>query len=426
MTGETIAAAAIEELTRAAASLRNVTLNVTFDCKLRCVYCPTISPDWHGVDADAAFLEEMLFFIRDNRVAEVSFGMWGDTLAMPDWYRIAEKLRPLGVRMNIHSAFNRLLDDAEVDILSSFSTIMMSIDTPRIAVQKEIRKGLDVRTLIYNLHQIRARALERGERPRIEWTCVLTDRIAQHVPELVGFALSNGIDHLAFNDLGQYEDLNHGLRNVFELRGESLIRAIDAIERAMALAQRKGLSIHMAFFDRLLRLREAQLRRTNGEVDGSVPPASEFDDVGVELIPGKAAFHSDPLPAGKTRLCTQPWDSITLSPEGEIYPCCIFNRSLGKAVDRQEIHAVIDNADYRSLRAQLLTGDITEACCRNCPITPAVEPNVLASEVRRKYEEAESRRNGAGELSDANKDFPTPRVRTGHLLDKLKARLPLG
>lgn len=67
-------------------------------------------------------------------------------------------------------------------------------------------------------------------------------------------------------------------------------------------------------------------------------------------------------------VCTWPWRSMTIAWDGDVVPCCYdYNKRyvLGN-IHESNLTEIWNGAPMRALRAEFLSGDVTNQLCRNC------------------------------------------------------------
>lgn len=210
-------------------------------CNLRCVYCPQgTHPDEFHADTSDQQLDQILNYIETHDVTKVSLGYYGETTMIDGWERHCLRLLDRGLYITLVSNHAKLLKPTEVEVMSRFSELQISLDTVDVNVLKSVRKAVDARTIIYNTQQIQAQAIREGRPgPKIVWTSVLCSDVVFGIVDFVAMAVSCGIKHLNFNFVGNFESARKTL-NVFDMSTPDFMRAVELIEQARRLANRHG------------------------------------------------------------------------------------------------------------------------------------------------------------------------------------------
>jgi radical SAM protein with 4Fe4S-binding SPASM domain len=352
-------------LLKAASPLWTANLQFTGDCNLKCTYCGHAQSGWSGTRMTEPMLEQILDFILQDRVKRVMVGFFGEATLFQGWEKVCGRLLDGGVELATNSNFQRPLRAEEVDILSRFTEVAMSIDTVDPELQKRLRPPMDVRNLVHALHRIRGRALAAGRKePHFIWTGVLTPEVVPLLPELFSYAKSCGIRYLNMNDVTPIEE-SASMANLFDLEDDDFIRMTGQLGEAVTLAETLGLHL-TAPLDRIAGRLERAQRRKRGEACPEPPK------VRIPTFQGTAVFPFERIPEGKVGLCLAPWISANVMPTGEVFPCCFQNQVMGRIEAGQGLSEILDNDRYKAFRAALLTGKHLNETCRNCILVQKV------------------------------------------------------
>lgn len=314
-------------------------------------------------------LGELVGYAKEKN-AFVDISYYGDSTFHPQFYDFARQIIDAGVPLAITSNFARLLRDEEVGVVARCRTVSFSFDTDDRDAAKAIRKGLDLRTLAFNILRVRAHCLKNSlPVPPLTVHAVLVDRTVRDLPNLVAFAASLGVNRVGCNELAEMDGARGDLRNIADLRGLELMVAITSIREAKELAARLGVQFYFS---------GEQLARIEAAAAGRVKEDSPR--VGREGIQGTYYFRGDEalaLEPGMTRNCLEPWTGPILNPNGEVYPCCARGTVMGVVGKEGSLKDVHDNAAHRKLRLSLLTGENLDAECQLCHIAAQTTPAEL-------------------------------------------------
>jgi MoaA/NifB/PqqE/SkfB family radical SAM enzyme len=374
-------AAATQEIDMTAAPKRMTRVITTFTtrCNLRCAYCPEGShPESFYGDMKPELLEEIINYAKSHSIrVDVSF--YGESMFHPRFAEYATKILDAGIRLDITSNLARLLTDEEIAIVARCGTMSFSFDTVDPEAAKAIRKGLDLRTLTFNILRIRAYCVRTGTPvPSFILKAVLTDQTANGLPSLIAFASSMGLDTVCLNELATMEGTLGTLVNVAALRGEALRAALDSIDEAKALAERLGIRLYCSGQEPA-RLIDAASRVSEETI---VPETRKGIAADFYYVGSDRALDLKP---GSTRLCHEPWVSPLIDPKGVVYPCCSRGTVMGVVGAGVSLADVHSNEAFRSLRRSLLTGENLDDDCRRCSLAPEGTPEKLQSQVSRLF-----------------------------------------
>ncbi len=368
--------------------LKQLAFLFTSSCNLRCVYCPqSLHPENH--DASPWLIRHILDFVRDTGIQKVTLGFYGDTLCYKGWETYTTELLDMGVDLNLCSNFNHRLSENEILTLSRFKEIQYSIDTIDRDVFKAIRPPADIRTILHNLVLINSKAIcNNTPKPKTIWNCTLTNKVTSGLEALVGSAIHLGVSRIVFNELVRFQEASGGVKSIFELEGTEFIEALEHLEKAQDLATDAGIEIKFSlqYWDKLVEIKkEMEREQTSGD---SVTKLNRVNPL--QAIQGTADFHAERtesnLLPNQTRMCPEPWSNIFISAEGDIFSCCVRGQSLGRITQNHGIGEILRNASYRDLRRQLLTGNVTDKSCKECPLLPAGDIEPFVQSIRQGYQ----------------------------------------
>lgn len=360
------------DLTAQSPRLRRISTTFTTRCNLRCVYCPEGShaEEWYG-EMTPEMLQRIIDCAKDKK-AYVDISFYGDSTFHERFGEFAGAIIDSGVELAITSNFARLLRDDEIAVVARCRTVAFSFDTPDRDDAKAIRKGLDLRSLLYNVIRVRAHCLEHGlPVPPFTLNAVLTDDTVGGLPSLIAFAASMGVQRVTGCEFGEQEGATTHMRNVADLRGEDLERAVASIDAAAELAKKLGVELVLSGEQRqrIQAAVEGRLSATRGSREG---------------IQGKSWFYGNEvmeLAPGMTRNCTEPWSGPIVNPKGDVHPCCARGTVMGIVDEKTSLNDVLNNEAYRKLRYSLLTGEGLDDECASCHLYAQVTPAALQARV---------------------------------------------
>lgn len=344
--------------------IQRFVLEVSGECNLRCVYCPQAGESYVPTKAlSEGMFEDVLEYLKRHPISEIDLTGTGDISMAPDWAGKSERLLALGIKLIVTMNMGRILQDHEVETLSKFTEITISLDTIDRKILNTIRKAVDVRTIVYNM--MRIRAAERRNNTNVRWviSAVYTAEIAERLPELASFAVAFGANRFQIQDLIEFNEfgLVKKVTDVWTLTGTEAIAAVDATKSALDLALGNKLNIHIPpnFVERLDRLRESVSAKRNWSEMSQTSGAyfSSFN-----LSPEK----------GHTRDCIDPWTFVHVMSDGRIRPCCVSNLQIGKVQEEGGMEAALNSEVAVRLRKQLLTGELDELCTA-CSLRPVID-----------------------------------------------------
>jgi MoaA/NifB/PqqE/SkfB family radical SAM enzyme len=345
--------------------LVSASLQFTGDCNLKCTYCGHAQSGWSGTRMTEPLLDSILDFILKDGTRKVMVGFFGEATLFPGWEQVCQRLLDGGIDLATNSNFLRPLRPEEVEVLSRFTEVAMSIDTVDQDLQKRLRPPMDVRNLVHSFHRIRGHALAEGRRgPHFIWTGVLTPEVVPRLPEFLAYARSCGVTHVNLNEICPIEE-SAGQDSLDDLDGEAFVRMAGQLREAVTLAGTLGLHLTVPL-ERITAKLERIRRRSQGEA------CPEPRKVRIKSFQGTACYPFERIPEGKVGLCVAPWTGVHVMPTGEVFPCCFQNQVMGVVDERHSLAGILENDSYQAFRAALLTGRHLNETCRHCLLVQKV------------------------------------------------------
>jgi radical SAM protein with 4Fe4S-binding SPASM domain len=318
------------------------------ECNLRCVYCYQSDKDFKPhAGMSEAIVQLAVQFAKTYGRGAINITAQGEFTFGKNWIGVAKELLSFGVSACCTSNLSRPLEREEIETLSRFTFICLSLDTADRETLRKIRRSADVRAIAHNVLQIRGTAAAQGRNPpHMVVNCVLSTANARLLPDLAAYCYALGIagvfvsplhayGHFAF-DKAQLGDAQ--VFDVIEAWGLDQLKELQAdLVKATAIAQRQA---------RWFQAAPALMQRLNAR-----------------LMQLETA--NNIVPPGMTRLCTQPWDRVVINHDGTIVPCCYGAEVVGN-IATDGIEAVMHSEKLAVLKRALLTGENLPETCRSC------------------------------------------------------------
>jgi pyruvate-formate lyase-activating enzyme len=226
-----------------------VLLAATTNCNLRCTYCAVSLPSYVGEDFDFGRVEQLADEMARAHVSNVQISGHGETTIIPHWESYCRAFQDRGIAVCITSNFSKVFTEPEVDALARMNEIIVSIDTADRELLRQIRRKVDLRTILYNMQLVRLRSRALHSRgPRFNWQCTLSDRVVSGLMEWTELGLLNSVSIFTLGNLIEHKELNAVLtrdnvplaRHVAKLEREPLLAACKSISAAVARARSAG------------------------------------------------------------------------------------------------------------------------------------------------------------------------------------------
>lgn len=223
---------------------RMIYVELTSRCNVRCVYCPVSQADYHGEDmeVDAEALADTLQRLHPG---EVQLSGHGETTMLRHWTSVAGKLLERGLPLTITSNFAKRLNDEEIDMLSRFRAVKISVDTADATMLDLLRRGVRLSKVEDNLDRVVQRCRDTfRDLPFLHISCTVTDVNIGTLAELVRWTKRHEAHALALVNLVRHPDTEGAIpiRHPGEVDPAGALRHI---EDAAALAEELGVRFDM-------------------------------------------------------------------------------------------------------------------------------------------------------------------------------------
>ncbi len=246
--------------------IERIRLDLTTRCNLRCVYCLVSQVDYAGRDMTPEIIAKAKKFILQlatyHKLAPVDVNGHGETTYFASWVETCRTLLRGGIALRLTSNFAKDFDDTELDVLARMKSIAISIDTSDRATLRRIRRKVDVRQIVMNMHYVRMKAQELFiQPPKFRLLAGLYDQNSLLAEDFARFAISLGVAGIDFWNLSAYPydttDVAPADRVVplDALSDDELKPRMRAIRRAIALLEDAGVEVnaHAGFLTALAR-----------------------------------------------------------------------------------------------------------------------------------------------------------------------------
>ncbi len=329
--------------------LDHASIEFTTGCNIQCIYCQSNGKRYVRQDLDLSNFETVADFFLSMGVPRLSAFGHGETTSFKDWERCCDALLDRGLKMTLTTNLAKNFSNSEIETLSRFSKITVSVDTADRELFKILRRGADLDRILETMDSIRAFAQGKGAAPpEFGFNSVVSNLVAADLPNLVDLGVRHSVVSFGFVNMAKYDipDRGVGILPLFCLKDPLLLKALKGLSLAIKLAILHGCGVHIQ-----PRLMEVAERRATPLI---ARPANPGCDVGSK-IPG----------SGMTRFCLDPWASLTIKASGAVWTCCRPHK-LGRLNNSNSLGEIINGEPYRNLRRQLLSGDLSPMC-RDCP-----------------------------------------------------------
>jgi len=229
-----------------------VLFEATTGCNLRCTYCGVSSPTYISKDFDFGRIEEIAASMAAVHVRTVQISGHGETTMLPDWVRYCREFLDRKIGLCITSNFSKIFSDDEIDVLARMDWITVSIDTVNRKLLMEIRRRVDLRTILYNMQAVRLRALTKyGRLPVFNWQCTLSNLVIDGLVDWAQMGILSGVEQFTLGNLIENQEVARAVsadglpvpRHIARLERDELLEACRTIQKTVHAVREGGAAI---------------------------------------------------------------------------------------------------------------------------------------------------------------------------------------
>jgi len=319
-------------------------VELTSRCNLRCSYCSKNQPGNDNIpgrneDMKFAIIDRIVDFVKEYRPRSILLTGTGETTFLKEWVDICTNFLNIHQLIMLNTNIARTYTQQEVDTLSKFNELRVSIDSADPDEMKKLRSNSDLRTIAFNVLRIKAHSLLQKRRiPMLHVNCTVTTVNTFNLLSLAYFCIVMGVHSVAFSDVMEfgYADSHLGIRSIGALDKQQLLQVSSQLNEAISILKNAGI---VCIIQPSL---QAKLTGNNTQ--------------------------KETLKEGLTRICLQPWTRVTIAADGAVFPCCLTEQpNLGYFNNYMDI---TNSLALRDFRKNLLIGNVPPACriCTNAPV----------------------------------------------------------
>jgi MoaA/NifB/PqqE/SkfB family radical SAM enzyme len=187
--------------------LKELRIDINEACNLRCSYCPVSMPGYDGQPMSGDILEKVLSLaLLTPKGVKLHINGHGETTFHPSWVPFCRSLVAQGKRPLIITNLAKNYSDEEIDLLSYFSVVQVSLDSADEGMMQKIRKPARVGKIFEDIARIRAAAIHDGRRPPVMSLSVgIYDPSIWALSDFVDQIVSMRMNEVTFWNLVKYE-----------------------------------------------------------------------------------------------------------------------------------------------------------------------------------------------------------------------------
>lgn len=335
--------------------LNGLAISPTSRCNLRCGYCYIKSSEYVPVDMERQLLSSLSEGVDGLGVKEVHLGIMGEPTIDKDFFSLSSALLEKGVNLSVATNLAAQYSDEQIDILSRFHTVEVSIDTLDRQNLKLVRT-CDVRVVSHNLLRLLSSAVLSGNPLRITFSIVLNELTALDLPKLVAAGISAGVSQYQLLDMRpSWRGADFSALPPRLCAAERTEEVRKALETSIELIKQSGASC---------------------SIDSAVTAIINGEDTSAGVRKNTEEKSS--------RLCIAPWSRLYVNADGNCTPCFHYS-TVGILTSENTLTDVVNNSRLKRIRSELLSGNLT-AGCQDCLRAEPCRPEETRELVKRYFE----------------------------------------
>lgn len=211
-------------------------IELTRKCNLRCMYCAVSQHNWKHEDLDTSKIDINLLAkqLRNLGISKILLHGHGETTIVDGWEDYAYELINLGFRLTICTNMAKNFTDREIDILSKFSSITVSIDTLDKKLFNILRKGGDINKIMSNIDKVRS----KNNKIIWVWSTVVVKETISGLHDLIREGLLQDVKIFSLCNFTRLNGVN--LTHLSDLSPEEAYEALSEIEKLQIFVKSCG------------------------------------------------------------------------------------------------------------------------------------------------------------------------------------------
>lgn len=222
-------------------------VSFTNRCNLSCIYCvqSTLkdSNPYFKAEIPYEYAEDILDMMASKGIRRISTCVEGEATLYKEWQSVFSKFHRKypHIEMFMTTNLNRKFSDEDMELLASYTTLDVSIDSLKPELYSYMRRNGKLELLLENLDKLDAKVKEMGIKgPEVLLHVVVSDKTWTEIEEIAEFAFSRGYGI----QLGNYEERSntiacreHILKSIDQMDEKEQNQARDIIEKVYQKAE---------------------------------------------------------------------------------------------------------------------------------------------------------------------------------------------
>ena len=216
-------------------------IEVTTECNMRCRYCSVSSQYWTPKTIDKNLAYKLIDDIKNLNPSIVHIHGHGETTIIDWWCEYAQKLLDSNINISLCSNLTKKFNNAEIAMMTRMSNLTVSIDTINEETSRTIRRGGNIKNIIFNLITIMTHARSIGSKTEFSLSVVVSNENIDELINLVNFASIIGISNITFCNLEIDESIDNNVAHISDSHQADCMNAIKILNSVNAMCLHYGI-----------------------------------------------------------------------------------------------------------------------------------------------------------------------------------------
>lgn len=227
--------------------LRNLRIEMTTNCNLRCTYCNVSNPTYKGKDIKQSNFDEALTILKSApKNINVHLNGHGEATFHPNWKEYAQQIINLGYKPFLITNLAKNYTEEEINTLAQFKVIQISLDSDNEEMMLKIRKAVKPSKIFNQLERIRQSAKKQGIiPPKISFSVGIYNPSVWKMDIFMRKLIALKVDSITFWNLVEHEH-NKSVTSIFSLPFDEFTKAKQIIYNGLKQLQEAGISYEIA------------------------------------------------------------------------------------------------------------------------------------------------------------------------------------
>lgn len=210
-------------------------IEFTRACNLKCTYCAVSQAHWKAtkLDLEKISFDDILGSLKRRQTKTAIIHGHGETTIVKGWEDYARRIKKEGVGLVTCTNLSKQYTELELDTLSDFVGLTVSLDTLKPGLFKRLRRGGDIDLVLSNQREIQRRAEEKNRKITWVWSIVVVDLTIDSLIDLVKKGIEMGVQTFCLCNLTEMPTPKGGtpVRHLSKLPKPEARRALNILRQ---------------------------------------------------------------------------------------------------------------------------------------------------------------------------------------------------